>query len=77
MKSHDNTPFAFPCTFPASAIDYAQHGITLREYFAAYAMQAAVAARRSWGLDEVAEYAFALADAMIKRSDMSDDVVQP
>jgi hypothetical protein len=68
MQAHDGTPYAYPCSLPASALDYAQHGITIREFFAAYAMQAAISDCPHWSPDKVAEYAFALADAMIKAS---------
>ena len=45
--------------------ELAQHGMTLRDYFAAHAMQGKIAAGAT-GYEDVAFYAYKYADAMLK-----------
>ena len=51
--------------FPVQATDYVQLGMTLRDYFAAKAMQALLSYEEST-LQNDAEVAYAMADAMLK-----------
>lgn len=59
---------AFPTVDANRAEDYGTYGLTMRDYFAAKAMQAGISA--GWGLesdpDVVAECAYQCADAMLK-----------
>ena len=43
-------------------------GLTKREYFAGLAMQGMLAAAENYRTDELAQYAFQVADAMIEES---------
>lgn len=66
MTSHFNQP-AFPT--PPAII----HGMTLRDYFAAKAMQAMISmGANSEEYDEDAHQAYAVADAMLKARDGQD-----
>ena len=65
---------AFPChadIVPSKDVDYA--GMTLRDYFAAKAMQGICAHHDSWGLcdNEIAQNAYVLADAMLKAREVT------
>lgn len=68
MTSHSDKP-AFPQYAPHPD-DFA-HGMTLRDYFAAKAMQAFYSRPDSdeWEPHEVAEDAYVIADAMLKARD--------
>ena len=55
---------AFPRPFSGTK-QYAQEGMTLRDYFAAKAMQG-IYARVDWSVEAVAERAYRQADAMLK-----------
>ena len=56
--------------FPTPAHNLANDGMTLRDYFAAKAMQGMLAGTLTpeaiWSQDEVAETAYNVADAMLK-----------
>ena len=57
---------AFPCLTSDGRGDI---GMTLRDYFAAKAMQGLLAnseTNRAWGVNENAKYAYEQADAMLK-----------
>ena len=60
---------AFPL-HPSADCRYNESGMTLRDYFAAKAMQGILAATLTpntiWSQDEVAETAYTVADAMLK-----------
>lgn len=66
-----NSPRAFPQTHPENALIYLDRGMTLRDYFAAKAMQAFYSRPDSdeWEPHEVAEDAYVIADAMLKARD--------
>ncbi|WP_280042021.1 hypothetical protein [Pseudomonas sp. Hg5Tf] len=57
--------------FPVAANEYAghgpSHGITIRDYFAAKAMNGICAHNDTWGLveQEIADHAYRIADAML------------
>ena len=58
-----------PAAFPSVVDGYIQDGMTLRDYFAAKAMQGLLAnseTNRAWGVNENAKYAYEQADAMLK-----------
>jgi hypothetical protein len=65
-----NNPPAFPYSFPDGKQDnyHAAYGMTLRDYFAAKAMQGICASGPSleWSSDRLAAEAYDLADAMLK-----------
>ena len=77
-KIEDGVP-AFPGMHrdPSKAPEYATivgyHGMTLRDYFAAKAMQALVGAdfRQDFTTEEDALYAYKMADAMLKAREQS------
>lgn len=54
--------------FPAESDQYAHLGMTLRDYFAAKALQGICAHTDTWGLQVhgIAEEAYHIADAMLK-----------
>ena len=55
--------------FPVVVDGYIQDGMTLRDYFAAKALQGLLAnseTNRSWSVNENANYSYQQADAMIK-----------
>ena len=54
--------------FPAMHFDLAEneHGMTLRDYFAAKAMQGMLAASENYGTPELGLYAYEIADSMLK-----------
>ena len=65
-----NNPPAFP-VFPETGGGHAAafQGMTLRDYFAAKAMQGLIASNDDAAgdrIDEIPEYAYAIADAMLK-----------
>ncbi len=64
-----NNPPAFPKT-PFVEFGTPQDGMTLRDYFAAKAMQGILTAtltpNTAWSQDEAAETAYNVADAMLK-----------
>jgi len=68
MDMSKNIP-AFPVTLP-NGENYEQHlehdGMTLRDYFAAKAMQGLATNPDSWCANKVAEWAYAMADAMLE-----------
>ena len=47
--------------------DIHQEGVTLRDYFAAKAMQAEITADNSQRMEKIADYAYCQADAMLER----------
>lgn len=57
-----------PPAFPTYLADNMAHGMSLRDYFAAAAMQGAMSAKFNCkgNLNNVAEVAYMLADAMMK-----------
>lgn len=60
---------AFPGLHPSKECRYADSGMTLRDYFAAKAMQAAAtnpAGAEGFTFEERAQWAYLQADAMIK-----------
>ena len=72
MKVKDAAMQAFPFIEPADdpAIKAYHPGISLRDYFAAKAMQGLLAQSQGTALgsqvEQAAEYAYAMADAMLK-----------
>jgi hypothetical protein len=72
MVADMNNPAAFPRPFSGTT-QYAQDGMTLRDYFAAKAMQAAItgcATRGDVGVySNWANLAYEVADAMLKARD--------
>jgi hypothetical protein len=60
-------PFAFPDTQPLN--EYAEHGMTLRDYFAGQALAGRLADGTDRLRQSVAEEAYAYADAMIEARD--------
>jgi hypothetical protein len=67
----DGGSAAFPTsnTFaPDGEMEHGRHGITVRDYFAARAMQALIPMPNDGGVDElaIARAAYAFADAMVK-----------
>ena len=66
--SHDNNETAFPIIHPdGMGVQY--YGMTLRDYFAAKAMQGICSHPDTWGLPTagaIAEQAYLVADAMLK-----------
>lgn len=71
MSSSHNTS-AFPCPIavgPAGDIyqpDQEQMGMTLRDYFAAFALQAIIHLTASQGEEGIAKRAYSMADVMLK-----------
>ena len=64
MKKETGGP-AFPFVEPPTAGYSIATGMTLRDYFAAHAMQGKVAAGAT-GYEDIAFYAYKYADAMLK-----------
>lgn len=61
-----------PAAFPVVVDGYVQDGMTLRDYFAAKAMQGLLAAypeRERWGTHDYARIAYEQADAMLNARD--------
>jgi hypothetical protein len=61
-----------PAAFPIVVDGYVQEGMTLRDYFAANAMQGLLAAypeRERWGTHDYARIAYEQADAMLNARD--------
>ena len=56
---------AFPTQIDNRA-HYGTQGMTLRDYFAANAMQGMLTASKNYTNDELAEFAYIVADAMLK-----------
>ena len=62
----NNTP-AFPGLHPSSECRYKEEGMTLRDYFAAKALQGImVDPNVTMGADKIAEWAYMQADAMLE-----------
>lgn len=59
MSVNDGGP-AFPATYPCGP-----SGMTLRDYFAAKAMQGMLAASEPYSTEELARYGYEVADAML------------
>ena len=60
---------AFSFEYEDEIAQYVSHGMTLRDYFAAKAMQGLLSnseTNRAWGVNENAKYAYEQADAMLK-----------
>jgi hypothetical protein len=61
---------AFPCEVVRTNEGFIYEGMTLRDYFAAKAMQGIVAdPDLAMGCDKIAEWAYTQADAMLKARD--------
>ena len=67
MSTLDDGGPAFPCLYPRSDED-GRMGMTLRDYFAAKAMQAITTAdpKQVFTDDEIARDSYKMADAMLK-----------
>ena len=57
--------YAFPQSIQAGDYSQATGGLTLRDYFAAQAMQGMLAASENYPTPELANYAYQVADAML------------
>ena len=57
---------AFPGLHPSSECRYKEEGMTLRDYFAAKAMQGYVGQGKSYDFADIAQASYRLADAMLK-----------
>jgi hypothetical protein len=57
---------AFPGLHPSSECRYKEEGMTLRDYFAAKAMQAYVAHNKAYDFDDISAISFRVADSMLK-----------
>ena len=64
MSNINNGGPAFPQEFAMSPPSH--QGMSLRDYFAAKAMQGMLAAADPYSTDELCGYAYAVADAMLK-----------
>ena len=51
--------------FPVTSNGVSSMGMTLRDYFAAQAMQGLLAANEGYTSDEIGDYAYDIADAML------------
>ena len=60
-----NTEYAFPQAVQAGDVAQATGGLTLRDYFAAQAMQGMLAASENYPTPGLANYAYQVADAML------------
>jgi hypothetical protein len=59
--------FPFPAyTYPNGEINHGEGGMTLRDYFAAKAMQGMMACPGSIRVNDDANFAYQMADAMLK-----------
>ena len=65
MSKDSKTPLAFPYSGVGDELNYSK-GMTLRDYFAAEAMQGLIA-NNSTDAQEIAQAAYIVADAMLKR----------
>lgn len=65
MSAKNNGGPAFP-TAADNGHSTNQDGMTLRDYFAAKAMNGYISARAEGSMDEIAEYSYKYADAMLK-----------
>lgn len=54
------------CNIDGKVAHYQEEGMTLRDYFAAKAMQAAIARGNDTNRPGIAEWAYCMADAMLK-----------
>jgi hypothetical protein len=62
--------FPFPAyTYPNGEINHGEGGMTLRDYFAAKAMQSVIARGDDTNRPGMAEWSYAMADAMLKARD--------
>lgn len=64
MSNNTGGP-AFPA--PAGVQHITEQGMTLRDYFAAKAMQGMLAASENYSTSELALYAYDVADAMLRQ----------
>lgn len=65
---------AFPLSFPDGDDNYVQYGMSLRDYFAAKAMQSLAADPTvNMVFGEMAEWAYNLADAMMQAREVKRD----
>lgn len=60
-----NSPHAFPQTHPDNALIYLDRGMSLRDYFAAKAMQGFLASGSMAGI-EMIEMSYEIADCMLE-----------
>ena len=65
MSKDSKTPQAFPYSGEGDELNYSK-GMSLRDYFAAEAMQGLIA-NNSTDAQEIAQAAYIVADAMLKR----------
>lgn len=65
MDTKDNGGPAFPCEYEGSTRSDA-FGMTLRDYFAAKAMQGLIVRRENGTHADIAENAYMMADAMLE-----------
>lgn len=68
MNESEN-PAAFPLV--ETEISGVQFGMTLRDYFAAKAMQSFLLVDALWSHEEAADFAYKMADAMLKERNKS------
>ena len=71
MTTIDNGGPAFPLQSIGPEFEPGYAGMTLRDYFAAKAMQGMVAGNWNTNYDDWAKHAYRLADAMIKAREVS------
>ena len=62
----DQTIYAFPTDENA---DFNNKGMPLRDYFAARAMQSFIVTDTDWGVNQIAESAYKMADKMMEERD--------
>jgi hypothetical protein len=65
MSRDSKTPLAFPYSGVGDDLNYSK-GMTLRDYFAAKAMQSYVAHNQAYDFDDIAAMSYRTADAMLK-----------
>ncbi len=65
MSNKVENPQAFPFSIPQDPADF-EYGMTLRDYFAAKAMQGVIATGRNTDWQGIAEFAYDIADSMLK-----------
>ena len=66
----DQTIYAFPTDENA---DFNNKGMPLRDYFAARAMQSFIVTDTDWGVNQIAESAYEMADKMMEERDAHQD----
>jgi hypothetical protein len=67
MRQHEEDKVnAFP-------LKYVSQGMELRDYFAARAMQSFIVTDTDWGVNQIAESAYMMADKMMEERDAHQD----